>query len=92
MKAEIVTADIRQLSLPSEKLESERDLDKNVEGESLLASLNICKFNDSANSLQIISLLRGHEFETQSKCRGVERSYLVRVQAWIDQSSLFDLI
>lgn len=44
-------------------------------------NLNICRFNDSAHSLQIIvvPLLR-HESETQSKYQGVEGSFVVRVQ------------
>lgn len=40
--------------MPLEKLGSEGDLKDKVEGESLIASLNICRFNDHANSLQTI--------------------------------------
>lgn len=53
MEAEIIIADIGQLSLPLEKLLSESELEDKVEGESLIASLNIYRFNDPANSLPI---------------------------------------
>ena len=54
MEAEIIIADIGQLSLPLEKLLCESELEDKVKGESLIASLNIYRFNDPANSLQII--------------------------------------
>lgn len=55
MEAEIIIADIGRLSLPLEKLESERELENKVNGKPLIASLNICRFNDPDNSLQIIA-------------------------------------
>lgn len=42
MEAEIIIADIGQLSLLLAKVGSERELEDKVEGESLIASLNIC--------------------------------------------------
>lgn len=55
-EAEIIIADIGQLTSPSGKLGSEREMKDKIEGESLIASLDICKFNDSADSLQIIAV------------------------------------
>lgn len=54
MEAETIIADIGQFFLSLETLGSEIELEDKVKGESRITSLNICRYIDPDDSLQII--------------------------------------